>query len=176
MTTAIYSAVVLVLVVADQLSKYWAVTALAQGPFILIPDVFELELHRNPGIAFSMLSGHGWIFIPTSILMTILLFVILVRSPMRTSKLFAFSTLLIISGAIGNLIDRIVLGEVIDFFSFTLIDFPIFNFADCCVVVGAILLFVYCLFGMKGMENLPLRTLLFGIKSKTKENDHDGTV
>ena len=173
MTIAIYSAVVFALVVVDQLSKYWAVTALDQGPFVLIPDVFELDLHHNPGIAFSMLSGQKWIFIPTSILMTIFLIVILMRSPMRSSKLFSASALLIIGGAIGNLIDRIVMGTVIDFLSFTLIDFPIFNFADCCVVVGAILLFAYCLFGMKGVEDLPLRTLLFGIKTKSKESDHD---
>lgn len=173
MTVAIYSAIVVVLVIADQLSKYWAVTALEQGPLVLIPDVFELELHRNPGIAFSMLSGQGWIFIPTSIIMTVLLTVVLLRSPMRKSKLFCISTVLIIAGAIGNLIDRIVLGKVIDFFSFTLIDFPIFNFADCCVVIGAVLLFAYCLFGMKGMDDLPLRTLLFGIKTKPKESNHD---
>ena len=105
--------------------------------------------------------------------LTVLLTVVLLRSPMRKSKLFCISTVLIIAGAIGNLIDRIVLGKVIDFFSFTLIDFPIFNFADCCVVIGAVLLFAYCLFGMKGMDDLPLCTLLFGIKTKPKESNHD---
>ena len=172
MAFIIYAIAALCLIAVDQLSKYWAVGALEQGPIPVIPEVFELKFQKNPGIAFSMLEGERWLFIPLSLLMTALMIVLLFRSPMRKSKLFSGAIVLVIAGAIGNLIDRIILGYVIDFLYFKLIDFPVFNFADCCVVIGAGLLFVYFLFGMKDMENTPLRTLLFGIRKNTKESDH----
>lgn len=160
------------MIVLDQVSKNWAITTLAKnGPIEWIPGVFSFHYTENRGVAFSMLQGQRWVFIPISILMTAFLLVMLFRSPMRQSKLFSISTSLVIAGAIGNLIDRIALGFVIDFLYFSLIDFPIFNIADCCVVIGAILLFFYCMFGMKDIEEMPFRTLLFGIHKKGSDND-----
>lgn len=161
------------LVILDQISKYWASTVLFKEGFIeVIPGVFEFHYTQNRGVAFSMLQDQRWVFIPISILMTVALIIMLIRSPLHHNKLFCISTILVIAGAIGNLIDRIVLGYVIDFLYFSLIDFPIFNFADCCVVIGAILLSVYLMFGAKDLENLPLRTLLLGIHKKTEESTH----
>ena len=161
------------MIILDQVSKNWAANFLMrEGPLPIIPGVFELHYAENRGVAFSMLQDQRWVFIPLSVIMTVALIVLLARSPMRQSKLFSFATVLIISGAIGNLIDRILLGYVIDFLYFSLIDFPIFNVADCCVVVGAGLLFVYCIFGMKEVEEMPLRTLLLGIEKPQKESKH----
>ena len=174
MLTVIMLVSTAVLIGIDQLTKIWAVTALHNANRIIpiINDVFELHYAENPGVAFSMLEGQRWLFIPLTLLIGGFIVVMMLRSPLRRYPLFNITCTLILSGAIGNLIDRIAYGYVIDFLYFRLIDFPIFNFADCCVVIGAGLLFVFVLFGMKEEENLPLRTLLFGIVPKNKENDH----
>ena len=161
------------LVGIDQLTKLWAAAQLAgQKAIEVIPGVFELDYTENPGVAFSMLENQRWLFIPLSLLIAAFFLVILLRSPLRKNVWFNLICALILSGAIGNLIDRMAYGYVIDFLSFCLIDFPIFNIADCCVVVGAIALFVAILFGMKKVEDVPLRTLLFGISVKKKEQDN----
>ena len=160
----------LVLVGVDQASKLWAIANLKNGGSIsVIPNVFEFHYTDNRGVAFSMLQGQRWLFIPLTIIVSLLILVILLRSPLRRYKLFSFTCVLILAGAVGNLIDRIFYGFVVDFLYFSLIDFPIFNFADCCVVIGAILLFTFTLFGLKGEEDTPLRTLLFGIPVRKKE-------
>lgn len=168
----IYAVMATALIILDQVSKNWAVHTLAmQESIAVVPEVFELRYTENRGVAFSMLQDQRWVFIPVSIAMTAVLILMLMRSPMRKSKLFSIATTMVIAGAIGNLIDRVLLGYVVDFLYFRLIDFPIFNVADCFVVVGAILLGIYCLFGMKEFEELPMRTLLFGVEKK-KETDN----
>ena len=148
------------LIAVDQLTKIWAVTQLYEAERVIpvIEGVFELHYTENRGVAFGMLQGQLWLF-----------GAMLVRSPLRRYKLFTIPAVMIIAGAIGNLIDRILYGYVIDFLYFKLIDFPIFNFADCCVVVGAILLLVFFLFVWKDDE-MPLCTMLFGISAPEKEN------
>ena len=169
--TVLSFGIIVILILLDQASKYWAsITLLQNGPISLIPNVFEFSYTENRGVAFSMLQDQRWIFIPVSLLMTVALILMLLRSPMRKNKLFCSSVILIIAGAIGNLIDRILLGYVIDFLYFSLIDFPVFNVADCFVVIGAGLLFIFTMFGMKEYEELPLRTLLFDIHKPHKES------
>ena len=160
------------LIAIDQLTKIWAVSQLHNADRVIpvIDGVFEFRYTENPGVAFSMLEGQRWIFIPITILVGGLILVMMLRSPLRKYRLFNITSVLILAGAIGNLIDRIAFGYVIDFLYFRLIDFPIFNFADCCVVIGAFLLFFFVLFGMKAEEDAPLLTLCFGIKKKGKES------
>ena len=159
------------LVYADQVSKVWAAANLNLGdlPVEWIPGVVNFKLHYNTGIGWSMLEGEYWIFIPLSILIALFFVVVLIRSPLRKKWWFDLICALILSGAIGNLIDRISCGKVTDFISFAFMDFPTFNVADCCVVVGAIALFIAILFGMKKVEDVPMRTLLFNIPVKDKE-------
>lgn len=165
----------LFLVVVDQLTKIWAVTQLHLSNRVIsvVDGVFELRYAENPGVAFSMLEGQRWIFIPITIVFAVAVFVMMLRSPLRRYRLFNLTCVLILAGAIGNLIDRITYGYVVDFLYFRLIDFPIFNFADCCVVIGAVLLFVFVLFVMKEDDDTPLRTLFFGIEKKSKEQNDD---
>lgn len=162
-----------VLIGIDQWTKYLAVTQLhnANRTVSIVDGVFELRYAENPGMAFSMLEGQRWIFIPMTLLIGSLIVAMMLRSPLRRYRLFNVTCVLIFAGAIGNLIDRMRFGYVVDFLYFKLIDFPIFNFADCCVVIGAGLFFVFFLFVMKGEEDTPLRTLLFGIEKKSKENN-----
>lgn len=164
---------VVLLVLIDFITKYWASTSLmANGPIALIPNVFEFHYTENRGVAFSMLQGQRWLFIPLSILIAAAILWILFRSPLRKYKLFSVMCVLILAGAIGNLIDRIFYGFVVDFLYFKLINFPVFNIADCYVVIGACLMFIFVLFVYKEPENQPLRTILLGIPKKDKEAPH----
>ena len=163
-----------VLVVIDQVTKSLAVSFLKDQPALALWEgVFELQYCENPGIAFSLLENQRWLFIPATCLVMIVLIIMLIRSDLRHSKIFSLSCALILAGGIGNLIDRIAYKYVIDFLYFKLIDFPIFNFADCCVVVGAILLFAYLLFGCNDSDFSSLKGLIFGTKSNAKESPDD---
>ena len=166
-----------VLVIVDQLTKQAAITYLKGAPaYPLWEDVFELQYCENPGIAFSMLENKPWVFIPATCLVMVLLAVMMLRSDLRHSKIFSLSCALILAGGIGNLIDRIVYGYVVDFLYFKLIDFPIFNFADCCVVVGAIALFAYLLFGCNDSDFENLRGLVFGRAKESTDDDRNKSV
>ena len=173
MSTLLFIIFAVALVGVDQLSKYLAVTYLANGTTIeLIPEVFELHYLENRGVAFGMLQDMRWVFIPISLIMMALLIILLVRSPMRQYGFFRFCCYLCLAGAVGNLIDRALLGYVVDFLYFKLIDFPIFNVADCYVVISTFLFCIYLLFFMdKTMAELPMSTLLFGITVKKKEKN-----
>ena len=167
-------ALTIVLIAIDQLTKHWAELTLAAGKTIEIwHGVFELRYCRNEGVAFSLLQDQRWVFIPLTLFALALIVVLLFRSEMRKSRLFCLSCILIFAGGVGNMIDRFAYRYVIDFLYFRLIDFPIFNFADCCVTVGAVLLFVYLLFFFKETENKPLYTVLFGIERKPKKGTAD---
>lgn len=159
------------LIAVDQITKIWAVTQLHEVERIIpvIEGVFELHYTENRGVAFGMLQGQLWLFVPMTLLIVALFGIMLLRSPLRHYKLFTIPAVMIIAGAIGNLIDRILYGYVIDFLYFKLIDFPIFNFADCCVVIGAILLVIFFLFVWKDDE-MPLHTMIFGVEAPKKEN------
>ena len=113
-------------------------------------------------MAFSLLEGQSWVFIPLTLIVMILFVVLLWRSDFRRYRTFRAAAVLIVAGGVGNLIDRIRLRYVVDFLYFKLIDFPIFNVADICVCVGAALLFIFLLFIYKEPEGMGWRTMLFG--------------
>lgn len=139
---------IVVLVVMDQLTKYWADITLKLGQDIKIwPGVFHLSYIENRGAAFGMLQGKQLFFVVMTVIVLAAMIWYWRRIPQGNwGNVMKLSFLLIISGAIGNLIDRIVLDYVRDFFYFILIDFPVFNVADAWVVVGVILLFPVLLF------------------------------
>lgn len=111
----------------------------------LIQGVFSLTSSHNYGAGFSILTGKGWLLI---LLTVVFLIGILTFNYFQKTKnsLYKWSMALIVSGAVGNLIDRIFLGYVRDFLYFELINFPIFNVADSCLTIGVILLCVYFVF------------------------------
>lgn len=136
-----------VLVVIDQFTKGMAVEHLKDKlPIELIPGIFELQYSENPGAALGMLEDHPWIFISVTIVVLLVLFTILMWGKYRQHKLVNISGTLIIAGGLGNLIDRLLHGYVVDFLYVKAINFPIFNFADCCVVIGAVLLLIFFFF------------------------------
>ena len=174
MLTWIMIAAAIALIGIDQWTKALAITHLyeADRDITVIDGVFEFSFVKNPGAAFGMLKGQLWIFVPVTLLVCGFIVAMMVRSPLRKYKLFDITCVLILAGAIGNLIDRIVYGYVVDFLHCTFIDFPVFNFADCCVVIGCGLLFVFILFVMKEDDSVPTRTLLFGIEKKGKDKSN----
>ena len=130
---------VVLLVAFDQLTKYWAVTGL-KSAIPLIPGVFELHYVENQGAAFGILQNQQWLFVVFTIVMVAFLLILYRRIPKEKGYgWIRLSAILIISGAIGNFIDRVAQQYVVDFLYFKLIDFPVFNVADCYVVVGAFL-------------------------------------
>lgn len=134
-------------VILDQWSKYMAVLHLQGTDGVdLIPGVFRLTYLENRGAAFGVLQGQQWfLYIITAV---ILVAVLLVYRRMPAGRKFLplrVCAVLIVSGALGNLIDRVGQGYVVDFFYFELIDFPVFNVADIFVTVSAVLLAVLLL-------------------------------
>ena len=138
--------VVLLLVLLDQLTKLWTVDALDLYQSIpIIKDVFHITYAKNTGAAFSMLQGQTIFLIIVPIIASLVMIHVLMSKRIK-SKIGSWSLVLILAGAIGNLIDRLLAGAVVDMFDFTLIDFPVFNVADICVTIGAVLFFIYAIF------------------------------
>ena len=134
-------------VILDQLSKYMAVHFLQGTDGIdLIPGVFRLTYLENRGAAFGVLQGQQWfLYIITAVILVVVVLAY-VRIPAGRKFLpLQICAVFIVSGALGNLIDRVRLGYVVDFFYFELIDFPVFNVADIFVTVSAVLLAVLLL-------------------------------
>lgn len=126
----------------DQWTKSLAYGTLRKnGPLVLWDGVFELLYSENRGAAFGILQGRHAFFllVAAAVVILVLLFLARIPSGKRYLPLF-FCMVLLASGAVGNLIDRVTRGFVVDFFYFRLIDFPIFNVADCYVVIAAVCL------------------------------------
>ncbi len=137
----------LVLVGLDQLFKRFAVMSLKNAPaYVLWDGVFELLYVENRGAAFSMLQNARWFFIILTTIVMLFLLTVVLSGRYRRYPLLNVSFVLVIGGGLGNLIDRIVNGYVIDYLYFKLINFPVFNFADCCLVIGAILMLAFFFF------------------------------
>lgn len=150
----IFGILVVLLVALDQWTKRLALLNLrGNGPFVILDGVFELLYSENRGAAFGILQGkHGFFFlVAAAVLIVVLLFLAKLPEEKRYHPLFGCMVLLA-SGAVGNMIDRAVRGYVVDFFYFSLIDFPIFNVADCYVVVAAVLLILLTGFFYKEEE------------------------
>lgn len=142
---------VIILTFIDQWTKHLAVQHLKdQSSIVLIPGVFELQYLENTGAAFGILNNQLWFFYIVTILLSALLIWLYFKLPM-TKYYRPVHTILIfmIAGAAGNFIDRVTHQYVIDFFYFSLINFPIFNVADIYVTVGVSLLCILVLFYYK---------------------------
>jgi signal peptidase II len=132
---------VLVLV-ADQLSKIWVLQNFSLGESVELLPVFNFTYARNYGAAFSFLGDAGgwqrWLFTAIAVVVTIVLSVWLSRLKPSQLKL-SLALVLIVAGAIGNLIDRSLYGYVVDFLHVYYQDwhYPIFNIADCAITIGA---------------------------------------
>ncbi len=133
------------IVVADQLTKYWVSTTFNYGETLEVLPALNFTLVHNMGAAFSFLSDAGgwqrWFFAAISLVVSVVLAVWLARLSSH-QRLLAIALSLVLGGAIGNLWDRIVLGYVVDFIDvyYKQYHWPAFNVADSAITIGAILL------------------------------------
>ncbi len=139
-----------ILVAADQYTKMLAVLRLKdQAPFVLINNVFELLYSENRGAAFGMLQGKQGFFFVIAIIVFAAAVWAMVRMPGFENRRYHWMKLCIImitAGAVGNMVDRISQGYVVDFLYFKLINFPIFNVADIYVTTATAILMALLLF------------------------------
>ena len=136
----IFTLIVAGVVGLDQLTKLLAVKFLKPiDTYPIIEGVIHLTYVENRGAAFGMMADKRWIFLTLSTI-TIIVLAFILFSGFLTNKLYTLPVSMIISGGIGNMIDRLALGYVVDFIDFRLINFAVFNVADSIVCVGAALL------------------------------------
>ena len=150
----LYAVLVVALVVLDQVVKFLVRANIPLGgdvPFL--PHILQLTYVQNTGAAFSLLEEHTWILTIVSLVVSVLLVVLLVKKVFP--RPFAMAALsMVLAGAVGNLIDRAVMGYVTDMVQVLFVKFAVFNLADVFVVTGAILLVLYVIFGWDRCERV----------------------
>jgi signal peptidase II len=135
----------------DQISKLWAVAVLTAYQPLPVINGFNLTLVFNPGAAFSFLSDAGgwqrWFFVALALAVSITIVIWLLRLP-AGQRWLSTALSLVLAGAVGNLIDRIRIGEVIDFIDiyYSRWHWPAFNIADSAISVGAVMLLIDAIF------------------------------
>ena len=130
--------IAVILIAVDRITKNWAAQALASGDIAVIDKVLYFRYTENTGVAFSMFSDNRWVLVGITSVMLIVALAFFLSGKIK-DKLELFALSLIIAGGVGNLIDRLSLGYVIDFIDVRIINFAIFNVADMCITIGAIL-------------------------------------
>ena len=150
----LYIIAVLLMIALDQAVKLWALTSLqAQHTIPLIENVFHLTYVENRGAAFSLFAQFDsrWIFVALACVITVVILIALQKKYMQT-VLGCWSLVLIAAGALGNAIDRVAHGFVVDLFDFRLIHFPVFNVADIFICIGGALFVIYFMFQHKDKQ------------------------
>lgn len=137
--------IIILSVIIDRITKILAVKGLKDNSIDIIKGIFRLSYVENTGAAFGIGSKSTALLTVFSVLILVLVIGALIKYK-PSEKIAKISAALIIGGAIGNIIDRVVQGYVVDFLDFYLINYPVFNFADCCIVIGTILFCIYVLF------------------------------
>ncbi|MGB5451226.1 MAG: signal peptidase II [Sedimenticolaceae bacterium] len=148
-----------VVVVLDQLSKFWMLASFDEYEVLTVWPVFNLTLVFNTGAAFSFLSDAGgwqrWFFVAIGVVVSAVMVVWLGKLQAR-ERLTAYGLAFVIGGAIGNLIDRVWLGKVVDFLQWHWQDWywPSFNLADSAITLGVVLLLIDGLFPARGSKDV----------------------
>ena len=142
---------IILLIVADQAAKYWAVSKLkGTSGMTLITGVLELQYLENRGAAFGMMQNQRFFFlIITVVVLGIMVYLYSLTPVTRRYLPLRLCMVFLAAGAAGNFIDRLLRGYVVDFFYFSLIDFPIFNVADIYVTVTFFVLVLLIFFYYK---------------------------
>ena len=149
----IYGIITALIVIADFLTKYFIKNNIALGNvFFSVPKLVDLTYVQNRGAAFSMFSGRVPVLSLISIAFCIGVIVYwVVKKP--KSPLLCTALAMMFGGALGNAVDRIFYGYVVDFIAVRFIDFPVFNVADMAITIGAALVIIYVIFFDKDTKN-----------------------
>lgn len=143
----LYAIVVVLILIADQGLKYWVTLniPLDTGHLTLIPGALELTNIHNYGAAFSILQNARWLFIAITIIFTVAV-VFCLRRGIIHGRFGKWTAVLALAGAIGNCIDRLLAGYVVDMFNFPFMHFAVFNLADVFITVCGILFCLHVIF------------------------------
>ena len=144
-TFALFVPIVILMVIVDRLTKAWAADNLSFDSVGSDYGLVDIMLVHNRGAAFGLGQGNGWIFILITVLICAFAVAWLALGKEHHPP-EVIGLALVVSGGIGNLIDRVSTVYVVDFLHFTFIDFPVFNVADICVTCGVVLFIVSFLF------------------------------
>ena len=139
-----YAVFIAAVVAADQLAKYLTVANIplfSDVPFI--PGLLQLTYVQNTGAAFSSFQGQQWLFAVMFVIFTGVILWKFFKKPMPFQKLERWCIAAVYAGGLGNMIDRVRLGYVVDMIETTFMEFPVFNVADCFITCGCILLMVH---------------------------------
>lgn len=148
-STLIALAAICFLIAADQITKMSISSTFEVGESVqVIPGLLDFTYVQNRGAAFGMFADQRWIFLAVTAIMLIVIAIFWAKGFINHFT-GTIAAVLLMAGGIGNMIDRIWLGYVVDFIDISpLFDFAVFNVADCCVTVGAVFLGIYILFFM----------------------------
>lgn len=149
----LYAIMVTLVLVADQWLKYWVTVniTLATGEMPLIPGIVKLVNVHNSGAAFGMLKDSPiakWLFVGLAAAFTLLVIIVLVKKVI-TSRFGAWCAVFAVAGAVGNCIDRLMYGYVVDMFKLEFMDFAVFNVADIVLCVSCLLFIIFLFVGEK---------------------------
>ncbi|PID02725.1 MULTISPECIES: signal peptidase II [unclassified Sporosarcina] len=149
----VYYAIAALVIGLDQLTKWLVVKNMELGEYISVLDPYiALLSHRNRGAAWGMLEGKMWLFFIVTIVVVVAI-VYFFHTEGKKDRLLGMSLMLLLGGAIGNFIDRLVRGEVVDFISVLIpvihYDFPIFNVADAALTIAVILILLHVILDEK---------------------------
>ena len=151
MSFFLYSLFVLAIVAADQITKYLVVANIPlYGDVSFLPGVLGLTYVQNTGAAFSAFQGMQWLFAVIFLLFTAAVLWEYFKKPMGFTRFERWCIAAIYGGGLGNMIDRLRLGYVVDMLETQFMDFPVFNVADCFITSGCIALVVFLAFCNKG--------------------------
>ena len=150
----LFAIVAAVILIADQWLKYWVTVniTLSTGSQELIPGVVKLVNIHNSGAAFGLLDNVDyarWIFLAVTAVFVVVIAVLLVRR-VFDSRFAVWCEVLFLTGALGNCIDRVFLGYVVDMFKIEFVNFAVFNIADAVLVVSCLMFVIYVFFGSRG--------------------------
>ena len=161
---------ILLFVFVDQLTKILSFNNLYGGKDkIIIDGILRFHYLENRGAAFGIMQGGRWIFLILTILFTFVLTYEYFKIPKdKKYNFYRLMTIFLVSGAIGNAIDRVLFGYVKDFIYFELINFPIFYIADCYVTVSLFLLIIYALLPQRNKEDYVFFNGIFEFFDKKK--------
>ncbi len=135
------------IVAVDQLTKYLVVANIPlHGDVPFLPGILQLTYAQNTGGAWSMFEGKLWLFVGVFVVLTAMILFEYFKKPMAFSKFERWCIAAIYGGGLGNMIDRLRLGYVVDMLETEFIDFPIFNVADCFITCGCIALMISLFF------------------------------
>ena len=144
---------IFIIAILDQAAKFFVAGLLPTIKTIpMINNVFHLTYVENSGAGFGVFSGYTWILTVLTLIVIIAAVGYVVAKRPKNRILLTGLTFML-GGAVGNVVDRVRLSYVIDFFDFRLINFPVFNIADCFITVGAIIFAVYVIFYSDKKEN-----------------------